>query len=217
MKLFNEFEPVSSKQWKQQIQFELKGADYNDTLIWNAPEDIQVKPFYHVDEATQPVQVNTKATEFKIGQSIFVHDLDKSIARAIDSCKRGAESLYFIIENEQTDVVKLLENLPLDSVAIHFHLPFISIDFVNKINSIAKSKNAKIYLNLDPIGHLAKEGNWFTTKEKDNFETLNLLSSDCATLSVDGSLYQNAGANMVQQIAYTLSHANEYFNRISNV
>ena len=66
MKLFNEFEPVSSKQWKQQIQFELKGADYNDTLIWNAPEDIQVKPFYHVDEATQPVQVNTKATEFKI-------------------------------------------------------------------------------------------------------------------------------------------------------
>ena len=217
MKLFNEFEPVSSKQWKQQIQFELKGADYNDTLIWNAPEDIQVKPFYHVDEATQPVQVNTKATEFKIGQSIFVHDLDKSIARAIDSCKRGAESLYFIIEDEQTDVVKLLENLPLDSVAIHFHLPFISIDFVNKINSIAKSKNAKIYLNLDPIGHLAKEGNWFTTAEKDNFETLNLLSPDCATISIDGSLYQNAGANMVQQIAYTLSHANEYFNRIAHI
>jgi methylmalonyl-CoA mutase len=217
MKLFNEFEPVSSKQWKQQIQFELKGADYNDTLIWNAPEDIQVKPFYHVDEATQPVQVNTKATEFKIGQSIFVHDLDKSIARAIDSCKRGAESLYFIIESEQTDVVKLLENLPLDSVAIHFYLSFISIDFVNKINTIAKSKNAKIYLNLDPIGHLAKEGNWFNTAEKDNFETLNLLSSDCATISVDGSLYQNAGANMVQQIAYTLSHANEYFNRISTL
>jgi methylmalonyl-CoA mutase len=29
--LFEEFDGVSSKQWKQQIQFELKGADYNDT------------------------------------------------------------------------------------------------------------------------------------------------------------------------------------------
>ena len=30
--LFSEFNGVTSKQWKQQIQFELKGADYNDTL-----------------------------------------------------------------------------------------------------------------------------------------------------------------------------------------
>jgi methylmalonyl-CoA mutase len=43
--LFDDFDPVSSKQWKQKIQFELKGADYNETLIWNSPEDIKVKPF----------------------------------------------------------------------------------------------------------------------------------------------------------------------------
>ena len=30
--LFSDFEAVSSKQWKQQIQYELKGADYNETL-----------------------------------------------------------------------------------------------------------------------------------------------------------------------------------------
>ena len=48
--LFEEFDGVSSKQWKQQIQFELKGADYNDTVIWNSPEHIKVKPFYHYDE-----------------------------------------------------------------------------------------------------------------------------------------------------------------------
>ena len=42
--LFEEFDGVSSKQWKQQIQFELKGADYNDTVIWNSPEHIKVKP-----------------------------------------------------------------------------------------------------------------------------------------------------------------------------
>jgi methylmalonyl-CoA mutase len=30
--LFEDFDPVSSKQWKQK-KFELKGADYNETLI----------------------------------------------------------------------------------------------------------------------------------------------------------------------------------------
>ena len=30
-------------------------------------------------------------------------------------------------------------------------------------------------------------------------------------------MYQNAGANMVQQIAYSLGQANEYFNRIESI
>ena len=46
--LFDDFSPVSAKLWKQKIQFELKGADYNETLIWNSPEDIKVKPFYEL-------------------------------------------------------------------------------------------------------------------------------------------------------------------------
>jgi methylmalonyl-CoA mutase len=216
--LFSEFDSVSSKQWKQKIQFELKGADYNDTLIWNSPENIKIKPFYHQDDLQDILPVNTKATEFKICQNIFVYDLEKSIERALESISRGAESIRFSIEDETIDVAKLLEKLPLESCTIYFNLDFISIDFVSKIEAIAKKRNAKIYCNLDPIGQLAKEGNWFKTKEKDNFETINSLSkivSKSAIISIDGALYQNAGANMVQQIAYSLAHANEYLNRIS--
>jgi methylmalonyl-CoA mutase len=219
MKLFNEFEPVSSKQWKQQIQFELKGADYNDTLVWKSPEDIQVRPFYHFDESTV-TNVTTKASQFKIAQSIFVFDLDKSIANALESIQRGAESLVFTIENENTDVEKLLNNLPLESVNIHFHLQFLSIDFVTKIERIAQAKNATIFCNIDPIGHLAREGNWLVNEAKDNFEVLNQLSkntSKSSVISVDASLYQNAGATMVQQLAYALAHATEYFNSIETI
>jgi methylmalonyl-CoA mutase len=218
--LFNEFEPVSSKQWKQQIQFELKGADYNETLLWNSPEDIKVKPFYHSDETQNNLSVHTKATAFTICQNIFVHDLAKSIARANESLSRGAESLRFTIEDEKTDVTKLLESLPLENTPVYFDLAFLSIDFVTKIETIAKAKNAKIYINLDPIGQLASEGNWFAAAEKDNFEALNSLSktiTNASLLSINSSLYQNAGANMVQQIAYSLAHANEYFNRFQTI
>ncbi|MGK4569159.1 methylmalonyl-CoA mutase subunit beta [Flavobacterium sp. 3HN19-14] len=218
--LFSEFAPVSSKQWKQQIQFELKGADYNDTLVWDSPEGIKVKPFYHKDEFSVGQNVSTKAKDFKICQNIFAFDIEKSILRAIDSINRGAESIRFTIENENTDVIKLLEKLPLENITIYFKLHFLSIDFIKKIDAVAKAKKANIFCSIDPIGQLASDGNWFKTNERDNFETLNLLSeqvTNISFLSVDAGLYQNAGANIVQQIAYALAHANEYFNRIQKI
>jgi methylmalonyl-CoA mutase len=216
-KLFNDFNPISTKQWKQKIQFELNGADYNETLVWNSPEDIKVKPFYDASDLPKSFPLATKASEFKICQNIFVFDIEKSIERALDTLNRGAESLRFTIENEAVAIDTLLEKLPLEKITVYFHLRFISIDFVKKIDAIAKQRNATIFCNLDPIGQLAKDGNWFSTSEKNNFETLSILSketSNVSLISIDGSLYQNAGANMVQQIAYTLAHANEYFNRI---
>ena len=219
-KLFDDFDPVSSKQWKQKIQFELDGADYNQTLVWNSPEDIQVRPFYHGDEFKGIAAVHTKASQFKICQNIFVHDLAKSNLRALDSIERGAESIRFTIHKETVDIAKLLENLPLEKVAIYFNLTFLSVDFVKKIDEFAQKTKAKIFCNLDPIGQLTKDGNWFATKEKTNFETLNLLSTattNVSLISINVGLYQNAGANMVQQIAYSLAHANEYFNRITTI
>ncbi len=218
--LFDDFNSISSKQWKQKIQFELNGADYNETVVWNSPEDIMVKPFYHKDEFVGVASIKTKASEFRICQNIFVHDLEKTMIRAQDSVHRGAESIRFAIEDENTDVTKLLESLPLEKISVYFHLSFISIDFVKKIEAIAKKENATIFCNLDPIGQLAKDGNWFATKEKNNFDTLNLISEateNLSIISIDSGVYQNAGANMVQQIAYSLGQANEYFNTITTI
>jgi methylmalonyl-CoA mutase len=72
-----------------------------------------------------------------------------------------------------------------------------------------------VYTLIDPIGHLEKEGNWFENLEKD-FEKLNAIASKTSIpfLTISSGIYQNAGANIVQQLAYTLAHINEYFNRI---
>ena len=49
--LFREFPEVSAEQWKQQIQRDLKGADYNEKLIYYSPDGIKVQPFYHSEES----------------------------------------------------------------------------------------------------------------------------------------------------------------------
>ncbi|KGO90229.1 methylmalonyl-CoA mutase subunit beta [Flavobacterium suncheonense] len=214
-KLFSEFEGVSSKQWKQQIQYELKGADYNETLVWESPEGIKVKPFYHSDEAGQPLPVQSPKTAFSIVQNIFVHDLEKSIARANETLNRGAESIRFTLENDQADVEKLLTNIPTN-VPVYFYFEFLNPDFIKKIDGIAAKRNATVFVEIDPIGQLAKDGNLFANVDSD-FTVLNDLAKSCQHinfLSINAALCQNAGANIVQQLAYTLAHANEYFNRI---
>ena len=213
--LFSDFEPVSSKQWKQQIQFELKGADYNETLIWESPEGIKVKPFYHSDEEIKTYTSNTKATEFTILQNIFVHDIQMSNRKAKDSLDRGAESIRFTIESDKIEIAKLMESLPLENVMYYFNLPFLSTEYVKTLNDFASTYKANFIIQIDLIGQLCKEGNWFENLNPD-FEKLNEISknSSSAFLTIQSGIYQNAGANMVQQLAYTLAHVNEYFNRI---
>ncbi|CAM4023013.1 methylmalonyl-CoA mutase subunit beta [Flavobacterium antarcticum] len=218
-KLFTDFEHISSKQWKQQIQYDLKGADYNETLVWESPEGIKIKPFYHADETPEPLYASTKNESFKICQNIFVFDVEKSVRRSLETLQRGAESLRFTIQDATIDVAKLLETLPLGNTVVYFNLEFLNVEFVQKLNDIAKKRNATFYIQLDPINQLSKDGNWFTDLNSD-FDLLNQIKSTCTSvnfLSIDGTLYQNAGATMVQQIAYFASHATEYFNRIPDL
>jgi methylmalonyl-CoA mutase len=211
--LFDMFGPVPSKLWKQKIQYELKGADYNETLIWESPEGIKVKPFYHIDEAKDPATAATKQRPFLTSQDIYVQDIEKSIYRATTTIARGAEALRFTIPTPETDIKTLLAGVDT-AIPAYFYLQFYSIDFVKQLDAIAAINGATYYVLLDPIGHLAQDGNWHPGP--DNFHALDAISKHCKNihpLTVNGTLYQNAGANMVQQIAYTLAHANEYFNR----
>ncbi|MCF7567758.1 methylmalonyl-CoA mutase subunit beta [Sabulilitoribacter arenilitoris] len=213
--LFDDFSSVSAKQWRQKIQVDLKGADYNNTLIWNSNEGISVKPFYHADEFdTYPKPSNTRATQWKICQSIFVADVKKSNLKAIDAIERGAESIKFIIPNDSISIDDLLKNINYASTPIYFDLRFLNENYVKQLSVIPAE--AGIQVQTDIIGNLARNGNWFNNL-KDDHKHFESIVKSTNSFSVDASLYQNAGANMVQQLAYSLAHANAYLNHLESV
>ncbi len=212
MSLFSSFPPLSSKQWKQQIQFELAGADYAETVLWESPEGIRVKPFYHGDEAGNPV-TSGGPEGFAVCQDIFVFDVEKSARRAKDCLNRGADSIRFTIDDKSVDVAQLIDGLDIEGKQLYFRLGFLSDAYAKKINDAVARRNCETILLTDPVGHLARSGNWYSGG--DNFEVLERCSQlpFINAISADGTLYQNAGANIVQQIAYLLCHSNEYLNR----
>ncbi|MBT8245501.1 MAG: methylmalonyl-CoA mutase [Winogradskyella sp.] len=206
--LFKDFNSVSSKEWKQKIQVDLKGADYNDTLIWKTAEGIDVKPFYHADEFDElPSISNTKAIDWKISQSITVIDVIKANTEAKDALARGAEHIIFNLETEDVNIVDLAKGI--DS-QIHLNVKKLTNTLIQQA-----TKNNNISINNDTIGYLGKTGNWFHNLKKDHL-VLEESIKNTNKLYIDLSHYQNAGATNVQELAYALAHINEYLNHFEN-
>ena len=204
--LFDEFTPVSAAAWKQKIQVDLNGDDYNETLLWKTDEGIIVKPFYTKKDRTNS-QINLPKDSFNVCQTIFIDDEKIANFLATDALKKGANSIQFKA-TKKFDYLKVLENIDLNINTIYFQFSFLNDDFNIELSRFCKSDN--IFFQTDIIGNLAESGNWFINLKEDHKKLGNIVKSTNNCISVSGDLYQNAGANIVQQLAYKLAHANEY-------
>ena len=203
-----DFEPCSAAAWKQKIQVDLKGVDYNEALLTKTNEGITIKPFYHLDEFEK---LNIPATndDFKICENVYITFEKETQKRAEEIINRGANAIKFIAKNE-FNIDELFENLLGKDIEFHFQFEFISEKFISALASTLK--NETVFYNVDIIGNLAKTGNWYSSFNND-FDIVKKLISTNTLLSVNANIYQNAGANTVQQVAYTLAHANEYLTK----
>lgn len=202
--LFDDFEGLTPAAWKQKIQMDLKGADYNETLLWKTDEGIVVRPFY-TEEDRNYANISLPQKGFDICQSIFVDDINIANNLAADALNRGANSIQFTAA-QKFDASALLKDIS-DSTILYFDLQFLYADFMQELDKAAKDFTR--FYQVDILGNLAKTGNWFKSL-KDDINAVKSFSQLGHHLSVNASLYQNAGATMAQQLAYALAQTNEY-------
>lgn len=219
--LFQDFPKISAKEWKQKIQADLKGADYNETLIYQSNDGIDVKPFYHQDLMEKSVMPKNPP-HWNICEKIYVASEKPSLEKIKNVLLRGAESLWLIIpetSRKKIDLISILKEILSNNreknvpVFVEFN-GFLSEAYISKINQFLGDKKHQVSFGIDIVGNLARSGNWYKNLQSDHEILEKLFAENTASslLSVDVSLYQNAGANIPQQIAYAISHANEYFN-----
>ncbi|RSC93537.1 methylmalonyl-CoA mutase subunit beta [Tenacibaculum singaporense] len=210
--LFDEFQGVTPAEWKQKIQVDLKGADYNNTLLWKTEEGITVKPFYTKEDRTN-IKINTPNKGFAICQSINIENEEEANAFAIDSIQRGANAIQFNARKE-FDYNTLLKGIDTQKTLLYFTFNFLSSQFVKKLADFTNSD--KCYFNIDIIGNLASSGNWYSNLKSDHTQLEEIAKATQNAICVNASIYQNAGATIVQQLAYALAHANEYLNHFGS-
>src|SRR5690606_23851929 len=153
-------------------------------------------------------------------QELYAADSKKTGHRALKLLQKGVDSPIFTLPEAELDFPALLSGIDRDRVPLHFNFQFLEAGTVKDLLSHIGEHRAPVHLNLDPIGQLAREGNWFQGFDRD-FEQLKELLRSAPTqgplsiLGVDMAQYQNAGANALQQLAYGLAHANEYLQHFA--
>lgn len=207
--LFKDFEPISAAAWKQKIQADLKGADYNETLLWKTDEGIVVKPFYTKEDRTNH-KIKSPKKGFNSCQTLFIDDEKIVNSLALDAVKRGANAIQFKA-NKKFNYQKVLHKIDTKETTLYFQFSFLDADFQLELSQFCDSN--KVFFQTDIIGNLAEHGNWFIGLKEDFKQLEPIISSTKNSIAVSGDLYQNAGANITQQLAYTLAHANEYLTR----
>lgn len=194
----NEFSTLTPQEWKLKVQAELAGLDYNEVLVWDTFEGLQVKPVYTKEDADyQNLSPEIKTKDWKI------------IGNFLDDPNQDFSYLYgFNLKDEFIDKIPSIPEY-LD-LFFNCENPFELIDK----HDFSNIKNLK-YLGLDVLGNLAQTGNWYRS-EKEDFELVEKVLNDNLfekSILINASLYQNAGANHVQQIALALAHGNEYLQK----
>lgn len=194
----NDFPTITPQEWKLKVQAELAGLDYNEVLVWDTFEGIQVKPVYTKEDAQyQDLTPEITNKDWKI------------IGNFLDDPKQDFSYLYGF--NLKDEFIGKTSTIP----------EYLDLFFTceNPFQLIAENDFSKIpnlkYLGLDVLGNFARTGNWYKS-EKEDFDLVEQILNENSfekSILVDASLYQNAGANHVQQIAFAIAHGNEYLQK----
>jgi methylmalonyl-CoA mutase len=212
--LFQEFPDVPAEQWKDQIKQDLKGASYDEKLIFRSLDGIEVQPFYTSADVKDHMQL-PPPLPWRICEKINVASAGEGNTQATKVLQKGAESLWLHISSESVEPDVLFEGFNLKNLQVHLSFSFFSPDYVEKLKSYFKNKNTEVHLQLDVLGNIAATGSWFFDQKRDFKILKSVIESTphfASTISINCDLYQNAGATIPQQLAFSLAHANEYLN-----
>jgi methylmalonyl-CoA mutase len=214
---FLDFTPLDQKQWKQKIQMDLNGLDYNSSLIWESPEGIAVQPFYNKNTTEKTLYLEGLPEVWHHCALIYMGDL-KIVNPLIENrIKKGIESFYLVCD-ELFDPEEFCPNTSLQGIHLMFETDFLNGSWLEQCQQKLCARGARVYLNQDPLYLLAKNGNWPASSDK-VFKSIYRLISQSKTanvLGINARLYCESGANMVQQLAYTIAQANEALEQLRN-
>jgi methylmalonyl-CoA mutase len=243
-KLFTQFPPVSTEEWMDKINKDLKGIDFDKKLVWKSKEGIDVMPFYRAADleglahmGSLPgkfpfVRGNGKTTnDWLIRQDIIVEDPAEANKKALNILNRGVNSLGFRFNKEAKYSRELfsilLEDIYIESIEINFHPEGSAIELVKAYKEFLVEKGVRLELvsgavEADPLGRYLLNGKLCIPVEDGiaYLKDLIIAAEDLINLKlvrIAGANFSNAGASVIQELGMTISMANEYMAKLTDI
>lgn len=214
----NEFGATSKEDWKARLAKDLKGITFEDLTTTDA-NGIAIAPFYTATDAITPMTTATQ-NDWDIVVNINVKDVATANKAALEQLQGGATGIRFIIY-EPINIAALLENIDVE----YIHTSFVVAatmnpeDFANNLKAFCsingcKWNNCNMAVEYDTIAYALE---YQTAIELDPFVEFIDAADGIYTITVNGDVYQNAGANSATQLALIAAHLNEYLQTLKDI
>lgn len=231
---FSGFAAPSRQQWREKIEADLKGADYQKKMVWRTNEGFSMEPFYLKEDVERLAAVNALPGEFPyvrgnkatdntwhVRQDIRCTTAAEANAKALDILNKGVDSLGFIIPKAQVSaayVDELLQGIYPECVELNFstctyksaELLRIVADWYRKQGADPTKVEGSI--SFDPLEKIAVKG-------KDTRDVLPRVKEMVEAvkdfpkfhpIAVNAYKLTDAGAYSYQDLGYALAWGNEY-------
>lgn len=241
LNLLADFPAISTKEWKDKIIADLKGADFDKKLVWRTPEGFNVQPFYRQEDlkglkttVSAPGQFpyvrGTKTNnEWAIRQNICAcKNARKANAKALEVLNKGITSLGFCLDAEKLNyrfIKTLLEGIKADAIAINFNvcpcaapeLAGILVRYYGRSGYDFKQVVGSI--NVDPMKQMLIKGKPLTREEVTEkiVATVKAAKSlpNYRVVGVNSVILNNSGAYCAQELAYALAWGADYMTMMT--
>lgn len=235
-KLFGEFKPVSSEEWKNKIVEDLKGADYDKKMIWRTSEGFNVKPFYRKEdiegvESSMPGEFpytrgNRADNNWLIRQNMPTDDVEAANTDAKKFIEQGGTSIGFSIKGRMVSaefIAQLLNGIDAEQIELNFAVcAKRTVDFAQLLAEYYKAQGVDLQkvrgsIEYDPIGKeltRAKILDGYIDNIKSILEALaDMPKMRC--VAVGAINLCNSGAYITQELGYALAWGNEYLSALT--
>ncbi|MBQ6799623.1 MAG: methylmalonyl-CoA mutase small subunit [Bacteroidaceae bacterium] len=237
-KLFADFAPVSTQEWLDKINVDLKGADFEKKLVWKTNEGFKVKPFYRKEDLENlkttealpgefPYLRGTKKSDntWLVRQEIKVDCPKEANAKALDILNKGVDSLGFSLRKKDLSaefIATLLDGICAECVELNFSTcQGATVMLANLLVAYFTQKGYDLNalrgsVNYDPMGKMMVRGkdltNYIATA-KDLVGVMKALPK-YRCITVNAIELNNAGSYISQELGYALAWGNEYLNAL---
>ena len=237
-KLFDQFPPVTTEEWRAKVDADLKGVPFEKKLVWRTNEGFNVQPMYRAEDIENFTTTSSLPGQFPYirgtrtnndwltRQEIPATDPAEANKHALDAISKGVNSLGFNVAEPTAETIKaLIEGIDLEKVEINFKsCPCKAIELAEALVSVLKEtgKTEIFHGSIDynpfrPALKHGKEIDAVTVAEKAVaiIETVKEIPA-LRVLAVDSDMLNNAGAYIFQELGYALAWGAQYLTLLTD-
>ncbi|MDE6609624.1 MAG: acyl-CoA mutase large subunit family protein, partial [Muribaculaceae bacterium] len=236
-KLFDQFPPVTTEEWRAKVDADLKGVPFEKKLVWRTNEGFNVQPMYRAEDIENftttsslpgqyPYIRGTRTNnDWLTRQEITSNDPAEANKQAIEAISKGVNSVGFTVAEPTAETVKtLIEGIDLEASQIKFKSCAckaleLTKALVGVLKENGKCEVFKGSIDYNPFRPALRHGKTvdaasMAQTSKEIIEAAKEVPA-LRVLAVDSDMLNNAGAYIFQELGYALAWGAQYLTLLT--